>query len=439
VRSIEELLEVKRDGGTHSAEEIARVVSAFVSGEMPDYQMSAWLMAAFIRGLDADETVRLTDAMARSGSTIDLSVIPGVKVDKHSTGGVGDKTTIALVPMVAACGVPIAKMSGRGLCHTGGTLDKLESIPGFSGELSREAFVKLVSVVGCGVVAQSADVDPADKKMYALRDVTATVPSVPLIVSSIISKKVAGGADAIVLDVKVGSGAFMKTRAEARHLADELVRVGQALGKRVTAVLTDMDQPLGFAVGNAIEVREAIEVLRGGGPADLAEECAMLGAKMLVLGGRACDEDEGRIHLAEAVADGRALEMFRRWVAAQGGDARVADDESLLPLSPCSREMRAPRDGFVAGFDAEGVGRAAMALGAGRARADDAIDHGAGVLLSVKRGDAVCAGAKVAALYAASEALLDAGEERLRAAIRYGEGERAPERAGDAASPRRSG
>jgi len=294
-------------------------------------------------------------------------------------------------------------------------------------------------VLGCGVVAQSADVDPADKKMYALRDVTATVPSVPLIVGSIISKKVAGGADAIVLDVKVGSGAFMKTRAEARHLADELVRVGQALGKRVIAVLTDMDQPLGLAVGNAIEVREAIEVLRAGGPEDLAEECAMLGAKMLVLGGRACDEDEGRIHLAEAVADGRALEMFRRWVAAQGGDPRVADDESLLPLSPCSREVRAPRDGFVAGFDAEAVGRAAMALGAGRARADDAIDHGAGVLLAVKRGDAVGAGAKVATLYAASEALLDAGEERLRGAIRYGEGERAPERAGDAASRRRSG
>jgi len=439
VRSIEELLEVKRDGGTHSAEEIARLVAAFVSGEMPDYQMSAWLMAAFIRGLDADETVRLTDAMARSGSSVDLSGIPGVKVDKHSTGGVGDKTTIALVPMVAACGVPIAKMSGRGLGHTGGTLDKLESIPGFRVELTREAFVKLVSVLGCGVVAQSADVDPADKKMYALRDVTATVPSVPLIVGSIISKKVAGGADAIVLDVKVGSGAFMKTRAEARHLADELVRVGEALGKRVIAVLTDMDQPLGLAVGNAIEVREAIEVLRAGGPEDLAEECAMLGAKMLVLGGRACDEDEGRIHLAEAVADGRALEMFRRWVAAQGGDPRVADDESLLPLSPCSREVRAPRDGFVAGFDAEAVGRAAMALGAGRARADDAIDHGAGVLLAVKRGDAVGAGAKVATLYAASEALLDAGEERLRDAIRYGEGERAPERAGDAASRRRSG
>ncbi|HEY3318188.1 MAG TPA: thymidine phosphorylase [Coriobacteriia bacterium] len=422
MRTIEELVEVKRDGGTHTAQELVRLVTAFVSGEMPDYQMSAWLMAAFIRGLDADETVWLTDAMARSGRVLDLSGIPGVKVDKHSTGGVGDKTTIALVPMVASCGVPIAKMSGRGLGHTGGTLDKLESIPGFRVDLDADAFIKLVGVTGCAVIAQSADVDPADKRMYALRDVTGTVPSVPLIVSSIISKKVAGGADAIVLDVKAGSGAFMKTRADAQHLADELVRVGEALGKRVTAVLTEMDQPLGFAVGNAIEVREAIATLHGEGPADLTEECLMLGAKMLVLGGRAGDEAEGRVRLAEAVAEGRALEAFRRWVASQGGDARVADDPALLPLSECSRELPAPERAFVAGFDTEGVGRAAMALGAGRAKADDAIDSGAGILLRVKAGAAVAAGTSVATLYAATEALLDVGEERLAAAIRYSRG-----------------
>jgi pyrimidine-nucleoside phosphorylase len=419
VRTIEELIALKRDGGTHTCEELKRLVAAFVSAEMPDYQMAAWLMAAFIRGLTAEETVWLTAAMADSGRVLDLVAIPGVKVDKHSTGGVGDKTTIALVPMVSACGVPVAKMSGRGLGHTGGTLDKLESIPGFRVDLAPDAFVKLVSVVGCGVIAQSEDVDPADKKMYALRDVTATVPSVPLIVGSIISKKVAGGSDAIVLDVKAGSGAFMKTHAEARHLADELVRVGEALGKRVTAVLTEMDEPLGCAVGNAIEVREAIEVLHGRGPADLVEDCMLLGAKMLVLGGLACDEDEGRIHLAEAIADGRALATFRRWVAAQGGDAGVADDPSLLPLSPCSRVMRAAEDAVVAGFDAEGVGRAAMALGAGRAKADDAVDHGAGVLLHAKRGDPVSAGDAVATLYAASEDLLDAGEGRLATAIRY--------------------
>ncbi len=422
MRTPEELIELKRDGGKHSAEELARLVRAFVSGEMPDYQMSAWLMSAYIRGLDAEETVWLTDAMARSGRVLDLSAIPGVKVDKHSTGGVGDKTTIALVPMVAACGVPVAKMSGRGLGHTGGTLDKLESIPGFRVEMSPEAFAVQVRDAGCAVVAQSADVDPADKLMYALRDVTGTVPSVPLIVGSIISKKVAGGADAIVLDVKAGSGAFMKTQAEARHLADELVRVGEALGKRVTAVLTDMDQPLGRAVGNALEVREAIEVLRGEGPPDLVEECMLLGAKMLVLGGRACDEDEGRIHLAEAVQDGRALAACRAWVAAQGGDERVVDDPSRLAVAARARELRAPGDGAIAGFDAEGVGRAAMALGAGRATAEDAIDHGAGIVLHAKRGDAVSAGDSVATMFAASERLLDAGEERLAAAVVYAQG-----------------
>ena len=417
-RSLEELIEVKRDAGRHSADEIARIVDAFVSGEMPDYQMSAWLMAAFINGLDEDETVWLTDAMARSGRMIDLSSVPGVKVDKHSTGGVGDKTTLVLGPLVASCAVPVAKMSGRGLGHTGGTLDKLESIPGFRVSWDVDAFVKIVRVVGLAVIAQTPDIDPADKKMYALRDVTGTVPSVPLIVGSIISKKIAGGADAIVLDVKVGSGAFMKTEEDARTLARELQRVGAALGRKVVCVMTDMDQPLGFAVGNALEVREAIATLKGEGPADLTELCVALGAKMLVLGGRATGEEGARERLRQAISDGSALETFRRWVAAQGGDARVADDPEVLPLAPRTRTVGAPKAGWVAGFDAEEVGRAAMVMGAGRAHLDDVIDHAAGLVLHAKTGDRVEQGAPLATLHAASEEKLDAGAARLVAAIR---------------------
>ncbi|MDI6900509.1 MAG: thymidine phosphorylase [Anaerosomatales bacterium] len=418
MKSVEELIEVKRDGGKHTEQELEHIVNAFVSGEMADYQMSAWLMAAFINGLDDDETVWLTKAMAESGRTVDLSSVPGTKVDKHSTGGVGDKTTLVLAPLVASCGVPVAKMSGRGLGHTGGTLDKLESIPGFRVTLDTDAFAKQVRDVGIAVIAQSADVDPADKKMYALRDVTATVPSIPLIVGSIVSKKVAGCADAVLLDVKVGSGAFMKTEAEARRLAAELVRVGERLGRRFVAVLSDMDQPLGCAVGNAVEVREAIATLRGDGPEDLTELCIALGAKMLVLGGRAEDEREGRQLLLDSIASGRALETFRAWIAAQGGDARVAEDDSLLPLAPATREVTAARGGWIAGFDAEGVGRAAMALGAGRARKEDPIDPGAGIVLAVKAGDEVAAGDVIATLYAQDEARLEEGAARLVASVR---------------------
>jgi len=421
VKSIEELIEVKRDAGTHTPEELQRLVEAFVSGEMPDYQMAAWLMAAFIRGLDSAETAALTDAMARSGEMVDLSSIPGVKVDKHSTGGVGDTTTLVLAPLVASCGVPVAKMSGRGLGFTGGTLDKLESIPGFRVDWDVDAFVKIVSVVGVAVIGQSPNVDPADKKMYALRDVTATVPSVPLIVGSIISKKVAGGADAIVLDVKVGSGAFMKTEADARALAAELTRVGELLGRKVVAILTDMDQPLGCAVGNALEVREAILTLKGEGPADLTELCLVLGAKMLVLGRVAEDEREGRDLLLDSIASGRALDTFRAWVAAQGGDPKVADDLTLLPLGVHTRTVSASRAGWVTGFDAEGVGRAAMELGAGRARKEDAIDPGAGLELVVKTGDRVEAGDRLGTLYTNDPARLDEAEERLIAAIHLGD------------------
>ncbi|MDP2232718.1 MAG: thymidine phosphorylase, partial [Actinomycetota bacterium] len=299
--TFEELIEHKRDGLKHTVEQMDRIVLGYSAGEIPEYQMSAWLMAAYLNGLDAEETVWLTDAMVRSGEVLDLSSIPGVKVDKHSTGGVADTTTLVLAPLVAACGVPVAKMSGRGLGHTGGTLDKLESIPGMHVSLTSEQFLAQVCDVGVAVIAQSADIVPADKKMYALRDVTATVSSIPLIVGSIISKKIAGGADAVVLDVKVGSGAFMKTREQASELAAELTRVGKALGREVVCIMSDMDQPLGMAVGNSLEVIEAIETLRGHGPAALTELCYVFGAKMLVLGQVAADDAAARELLSSAI------------------------------------------------------------------------------------------------------------------------------------------
>jgi len=415
----EELIERKRDGHEHTAADIDRIVLGYSTGDMPDYQMSAWMMASFLRGLSAEETVALTDAMVRSGRTVDLSSIPGVKVDKHSTGGVADTTTLVLAPLVAACGVPVAKMSGRGLGHTGGTLDKLEAIPGFRVQLSAEEFLAQVQRIGVAVIAQSPDIDPADKKMYALRDVTATVPSIPLIVGSIISKKIAGGADAIVLDVKVGSGAFMKTEADARALARELTRVGEVLGRKVVCCMTDMDQPLGMAVGNSFEVIEAIDTLCGRGPAALTELCFAFGAKMLVLGEVADDETAARAMLQDAITSGRALDCFRSWIEAQGGDARIADDTSLLPLSACRREVTSALTGYVARFDAEDVGRAAMVLGAGRATVDDVIDPGAGLLLGVRVGDAVEPGTVLCTMYAATEELLDAGEVRFRRAIHF--------------------
>ncbi len=421
MKSIIELIENKRDGMEHYPADIERIVSAYVSGEMPDYQMSAWLMAAFLNGLSSDETAVLTKAMAESGRMVDLSSVPGVKVDKHSTGGVGDTTTLVLAPLVASCGVPVAKMSGRGLGHTGGTLDKLESIPGFSVNLTPEAFLAQVRDVGCAVIAQSADVDPADKKMYALRDVTGTVPSIPLIVGSIISKKVAGGADAIVLDVKVGSGSFMKTEEQARKLAKELQRVGEVLGRQVVCIRTDMNQPLGMAVGNSLEVCEAIRTLKGEGPADLTELCLVLGSKMLVLGGVADDERAGRALLLDSIAEGRALATFRAWVEAQGGDPRIAEDPSLLPLAAYATLVVAPADGFVTGFDAEGVGRTAMLLGAGRATKDAVIDPGAGLVLEVRAGDSVSAGDPLATLYAADESLFDEASSRLLASIHIGD------------------
>ena len=421
MKSIVELIEDKRDGVEHSDAEMRHLVSAYVTGEMPDYQMAAWLMAAYLRGLSSAETASLTSAMAESGRIVDLSEVPGTILDKHSTGGVGDKTTLVLAPLVASCGVPVAKMSGRGLGHTGGTLDKLESIPGFSVSLAPEAIVPQLLDVGVVVVAQSADVDPADKKMYALRDVTGTVKSIPLIVGSIISKKVAGGADAIVLDVKVGSGAFMKTEAEARELSHELQRVGELLGRKIVCVITDMSQPLGRAVGNSLEVCEAIRTLKGEGPADLTELCLALGAKMLVLGGVAEDEVAGRHLLLDSIAEGRALETFSEWVQAQGGDPRVAQDPSLLPTAEFASVVTSPRDGFITAFDAEGVGRSAMLLGAGRETKESEIDLGAGLVLEAKIGDPVAAGAPLATLYAADQAMLEAAKEKLLESITIGD------------------
>jgi len=420
VKSLLELIENKRDGHRHTDEEVRYLVTAFVSGEMPDYQMAAWLMAALIRGLDHAETVALTAAMAASGEQVDLSSIPGVKVDKHSTGGVGDKTTLVLAPLVAACGVPVAKMSGRGLGHTGGTVDKLESIPGFNVVLEPEAFLEQVRDIGVAVIAQSGNVDPADKKMYALRDVTGTVPSIPLIVGSIISKKVAGGADAIVLDVKVGSGAFMKSDEDARALATELRQVGAALGRKVVCVLSDMDQPLGCAVGNSLEVLEAIDTLRGHGPADLTEVCVGLAAKMLVLGGVAPDEESARKRCAESIVSGEALAKFESWVQAQGGDPGVTRDASLLAVAPLERTVLAEQSGYVVGFDAEGVGRSAMLLGAGRATKDDHIDLGAGLVLNVKRGDRVARGQALATLYTSDGARFLHAESHLADSVRIG-------------------
>lgn len=418
--TFEELIERKRDGAEHSAEELGRLVSGFVDGQMPDYQMAAWLMATTLRGMTRAETIALTDAMARSGRQVDLSSIPGVKVDKHSTGGVADTTTLVLAPLVAACGVPVAKMSGRGLSFTGGTLDKLESIPGFRTGLSTDEMLAQVRDIGVAVIAQSADIDPADRLMYALRDVTATVPSVPLIVSSIVSKKIAGGADAILVDVKVGSGAFMKSREQAQGLATEISAVGAALGRRIDCVLSDMESPLGMAVGNALEVAEAIATLSGHGPERLSELCLVLGSKLLVLGEVADNESGARALLTDAIASGRALERFAAWVKAQGGDPRVAENPRLLPQAALIREVRARSAGIVHHLDAEQIGRCAATLGAGRLRVEDSIDPAAGIILAVRVGDAVEAGDLLATLHSSSEALLDVGEERFRGALRLG-------------------
>jgi len=422
-----DLIRHKRNGGELSAAEISYMVNGYVSGDIPDYQMSAWAMAVFFRGMTERETADLTIAMADSGERTDLSGVAGVKVDKHSTGGVGDKTTLVLGPLVAAAGVPVAKMSGRGLGHTGGTIDKLESIPGFRVELDRQAFIDQVNRIGVAVVGQSGNMTPADKKLYALRDVTATVESIPLIASSVMSKKIAAGADAIVLDVKTGSGAFMKTVEEAETLARAMVGIGTLVGRRTAAVISDMDQPLGLSIGNALEVAEAIATLRGEGPNDLETICLALAVHMVVLGGKAETEAEALELLRSKLRSGEALAKFREFVAAQGGDPAVADDPARLPAAPVRVEATAAAAGFVQAVDAEELGLAAMTLGAGRAAKDDAIDYAVGLVLSRKVGDRVEAGETLAVLHAAADDhRAKEAAERVRAAYRIADTPSAP-------------
>ena len=414
-----DLIAAKRDGGKLSAEEIDFMVQGYTKGEIPDYQMSAMCMAILLRGMDDEETLNLTMSMMHSGEVLDLSAIKGVKADKHSTGGVGDKTSLILCPMVAACGLKIAKMSGRGLGHTGGTVDKLESIPGYKTTLTAEQFLQQVEQVGVAVIGQSGNLTPADKKLYALRDVTATVDSLPLITSSIMSKKLAAGAHSIVLDVKIGSGAFMKTLEDGQKLAESMVRIGKACGRNVVAVMSNMDIPLGFYIGNALEVREAVEVLRGHGCPDLTGVCITLAANMLHL----CNGwsiEEATKQAEEAINSGKAFEQMKRWIAAQGGDARVLDDVSLLPQASVQYELKAPQTGYIHHMDAQKIGESSAILGAGRKTKDDAIDFAAGIVLKEKTGAKVEQGQTLAVLHTDRPETLADAERVFLEAIRWG-------------------
>ena len=409
-----DLIAKKRDGGTLSTEEINFMIQGYTQGLVPDYQMSAMCMAIVLRGMDDRETLDMTMAMVRSGETLDLSPIHGIKADKHSTGGVGDKTSLILCPMVAACGVKIAKMSGRGLGHTGGTIDKLESFPGFVTGISEEEFFSNVNRIGIAIAGQTADLVPADKKLYALRDVTGTVPAIPLIVSSIMSKKLAAGADVIVLDVKCGSGAFMKTQEQARELARGLTRVGRLAGKRCAAVITDMDQPLGCAVGNALEVKEAISVLRGETKGELLELCLTLGACILTEAGLAAGDREARELLQAAIHNGSALQKLADMVSAQHGDSRAVFDTSLLPDAKRKLEVPCEKSGYVSRIQAEQVGLVSMHLGGGRATKDSDIDLAVGAVLHKKVGDYVQAGESLATIHADDDARGREAVELLR-------------------------
>ena len=413
-----ELIERKRDGEELAGEEIAELVLAYARGEVPDYQLAAFCMAIYFQGLSSAETFALTDAMVRSGETIDLAGPLGRRVvDKHSTGGVGDKTTLAVGPVVAACGVPFGKMSGRGLGHTGGTLDKLEAIPGFRVELTTAEFVEQVRDVGLAIVGQTANLVPADKLLYALRDVTATVDNVSLIAASIMSKKIASGAQAIVLDVKVGDGAFMKTLPDAQVLAEAMLALGRRAERDVVCVLTDMDQPLGCAVGNALEVREAVATLHGDGPPDFTELVLDASAHLLALSDLEIDRAEARIRVERAIADGSAVAAYERWVRAQGGDPDLA----VLPKAPFVREVFAPRAGLVQRLAALPVGVAALHLGAGRRAKDDAIDHAVGVVCLKKRGDAVADGEPLAEIHARDDESAGAAATAVLAAYELGD------------------
>ena len=414
-----DIIKKKRDGGILTEAEIREFIGGYVAGEIPDYQAAAFCMAVWFRGMDVAETTALTLAIRDSGDTLHFEGIRGLRVDKHSTGGVGDKTSLAVAPIVAALGVKVAKMSGRGLGHTGGTVDKLEAITGFRTDLSTAEFEAIVNQVGIAIVGQSADLAPADKLLYALRDVTATVDSLPLIASSIMGKKLAADDDCIVLDVKTGSGAFMKSEADSRALAELMVGIGQRAGKRVRALITDMDRPLGQAIGNSLEVIEAIETLKGNGPADFTELCVALATHMLVISDRGTVEECER-NVRRVMTDGTALKTFADMVSAQGGDPEWIYHPELFPAAPCSRAVAAPTDGYITRVDCEGYGTAALLLGAGRNRKEDVIDPAAGMILHAKTGDAVAKGQTIATLYASREELLDAVEAKLLASTEIG-------------------
>jgi pyrimidine-nucleoside phosphorylase len=409
----------KRDGAEVSGADLRDFVLAYAREELPDYQMAAFLMAGYLRGFSRGETEALTEAMVASGDQLDLSRLSGPTVDKHSTGGVADGTTLVVGPLAAALGLQVLKLSGRGLGHTGGTLDKLESIPGFRVDLGADELLDQVERIGLAVAAQTADLVPADKSIYALRDVTATVGNVSLIASSVMSKKLAGGAGCIVLDVKTGSGAFMREPGDAVELARLCVELGQAGGRNTAALVTDMNQPLGELIGNAVEVREAVEALRGERPRRFLDLCLTLTGHMAALAGKAADPEAGRRDAEQALDRGHGLERFRDFVAAQGGDPRVADDLSILPQAPIAHEVRATRDGWLEAVDAEAVGRAAATLGAGRQRKDDDIDPAAAVELWTKIGDKVDAGQPVGRVLARDEASAGSAADRLLAALRW--------------------
>lgn len=413
-----DVIEKKRNGKELTNEEIRFAVNGYTQGEIPDYQMSALAMAIFFQDMTTAERAELTMAMVESGDQIDLSAVEGIKVDKHSTGGVGDKTTIALAPLVAALGVPVAKMSGRGLGHTGGTIDKLESIPGFTVEISIDEFTNLVNENKLAVVGQTGNLAPADKKLYALRDVTATVNSIPLIASSIMSKKIASGADAIVLDVKTGTGAFMKELDQAKELAEAMVGIGKSLGRNTMAIISDMNQPLGYTIGNALEVKEAIDLLYGRGPDDLRELCLRLGSQMVYFAGKAESIEDARKKLVEVIENGKARETLKTFIKAQNGDPSIVDEPEKLAKAKYLIAVEAKSDGFVAGIEADQIGTAAMLLGAGRATKDSEIDLAVGMELHKKIGDFVKAGESIATLHSNRE---DVEEiiERVRNAYRF--------------------
>jgi pyrimidine-nucleoside phosphorylase len=413
-----DLIQRKRDGEELSPEEIEFLVEGYTNGDIPDYQMSSFLMAVFFSGMSDREVSRLTECMLRSGDTVDLSSIPGVKVDKHSTGGVGDKTSLIVAPLAAAAGVVVPMMSGRALGHTGGTLDKLESIPGFRTSLTAEEFEKQLSELGLCFIGQTDRLAPADRKLYALRDVTATVESIPLISSSIMSKKLAEGVDALVLDVKVGSGAFMKKQVDARRLAQMMVGIGRRMDKRVQALITDMSQPLGYAVGNALEVMEASQTLQNAGPTDLTKLSIELAARMIYLGRKAASLEDARRLAEEKLVDGSGYKKFKQVVAAQGGNPQALDKFELLPNATGMREVASPRGGYVSSIDAQDIGSASNMIGAGRDKKEDAIDPAVGIILEVKAGEKVDAGSVLCRLYYTKEDRVEEAAEMVEDAFR---------------------